>query len=498
MSQLFHLALAQDPRDRPGFLEVACAGDAILREQVESLLAHAETTGSTLEPPANTLALIDSSASSVSAAQEAGENGGAMPIDALRSGRSPFSKLPADTIRALFEAMEPRDYQVGEHLIRQGDAADSLLVVVSGTAEAHVRDTPSDRPPVGRFEPGDVVGEMSLITDEPRTADVVSSTPVRALLLPASAFQTLANRYPELPVVLSELVTDRLGHARYDGLGGKDINGYRILHCVGHGGMGVVYEAEQVATGNVVALKMMNHRLVYKTGAAHRFQREAGVLKTLRHPCIARLHDCFSAYKTEFLAMEFCHGSTLRDVVGRRGRLDETVVRPIIGQLAAALRYIHHLGVVHRDLKPSNLMVSQSGSIKLLDFGLVKLDLIADWSPLRADHPSHTDVLLGTPRYMAPEQFSGRAADRRSDLYSLACVAYEALTGRPVIAASDLFGIIRELLRFTLPPRQQIGGGISPEMYEFLERGLDHLPDRRTVDLDYLATWAAPVESAGN
>lgn len=494
MSHLFHEALTRERQERAAFLDEACAGDVRLREQLESLLVHA---GSDTAPVASLLnRAVDSQASTVGD-EPVPRNpleSFATPIDALRAGQSPFATLPVDAIRALFDAMELREYPVGQPLIRQGDAADFLLVVVSGAAEAQLRDAPADRPPVGRFGPGDVVGEMSLITDEPRTADVVSITAVRALFLSASAFHLLASRYPELPVVLSELVTDRLGHARFDGLGGKDINGYLIRQCVGHGGMGVVYEAEQLATGDVVALKMMSHRLVYQSGAAHRFQQEAGVLKTLRHPCIARLHDCFPAYRTEFLAMEFCPGSTLREVIATHGALDEAVVRPMLGQLAGALRYIHGLGIVHRDLKPSNLMVSNSGSIKLLDFGLVKLEgALAGWSPAQPSRSSYPATLLGTPRYMAPEQFAGHPAGCQTDYYGLACIAYEALTGRPVVSASDVFGIVRELLHFSLPPRENIGRGVSTEMHDLLACGLDHSPDRRTLDLARISAWAGPI-----
>jgi serine/threonine protein kinase len=95
---------------------------------------------------------------------------------------------------------------------------------------------------------------------------------------------------------------------------------------------------------------------------------------------------------------------------------------------------------------------------------------------------------------MAPEQFSGRDVDRRADLYGVACVAYEALCGRPVVAASDVFDIIRERAQFVLPPREQIGPGISEEMHSVLEGGLTADPDLRSVDLDRLASWAGPID----
>jgi serine/threonine-protein kinase len=258
--------------------------------------------------------------------------------------------------------------------------------------------------------------------------------------------------------------------------------------------MGVVYAARQLNSGRTVALKMLNHRLLYQPGAVKRFRQEAETLKSLDHEGIARLYECFAAYGTHFLVMEYCEGSTLKELLAGGKTLEEQVVRQIVGQLARALRDIHSRGLVHRDLKPSNIIVSPAGVVKLLDFGLAKDD--ATWptgSGTNARTVSDSVTLHGTPRYMAPEQFKHAVIDYRVDLYGLASVAFEALAGRPVVEASDLFGIVEEKLGFILPPPREIGRGISEEMHAFLARGLENDPHKRVVDLDALALWAAPV-----
>ena len=256
--------------------------------------------------------------------------------------------------------------------------------------------------------------------------------------------------------------------------------------------MGVVYEAREMATDRKVALKMMNHRLIYQLSAMRRFRREAAILKTLDHPSIARLYENFSAYKTEFLAMEFCEGQTLSQVIAARGPLKEELVRRMVGQLAIALKYVHSRGIVHRDLKPSNIVLTRTGEIKLLDFGIVSVEVNSDlWRAWKTS--SHPVGLIGTPRYMAPEQFSDRVADRRADFYGLACVAFEALSGRALVAATDVFEIVREHASFVLPRRDDIGPGVSQEIYDVLAAGLEHDPDRRSLDLDKLAAWSAPL-----
>lgn len=417
----------------------------------------------------------------------------ALAVLSLRS--CPFSVLSSDLRKTLLSTMLLREYGAGEHLMRQADPGDHLLLIVSGTAEAFIRHASSDHTKVGEFGPGDVVGEISLLTGEARTADVVSRTPGRSLLLTTADFHKIADTEPEVRIVLTNVVADRLGKTTYDGLGGKDLHGYRIVRCVGRGGMGIVYEATRLSTGDTVALKMLNHRLLYQSGAIQRFRQEADALKSLHHDSIARLYETFSAYGTQFLVMEFCEGPTLKELISDGRALDEDVVRHIIGQLAGALRYVHGRGLIHRDLKPSNVMVSRSGVVRLLDFGLVKSDPTKpEAGGSDASTWSHSDVLRGTPRYMAPEQFKYEPVDYRVDLYGLACLAYEALSGRPVVEASDLLAIVQEKLQFVLPRRQEIGRGVTSKMHEFLARGLDYRPEKRTIDLDRLAAWAGPVD----
>jgi serine/threonine-protein kinase len=167
-------------------------------------------------------------------------------------------------------------------------------------------------------------------------------------------------------------------------------------------------------------------------------------------------------------------------------------VRQIVGQLAGVLQYVHTRGLIHSDIKPSNVMIGRDGVVKLLDFGLVRTGA---WLASSTSASTQSVDLKGTLRYMAPEQFNKHdPIDRRVDLYGLACVAYEALSGRPVVDASDLEGIIQQKLGFVLPARNEIGHGISEHMRSFLEQGLNRHPEQRNVDLDKLAEWAAPVD----
>ena len=206
------------------------------------------------------------------------------------------------------------------------------------------------------------------------------------------------------------------------------------------------------------------------------------MLRSLDHDGIAKVSDRFSAYKTQFLVMELCEGTTLAEHLDAVGTLDGRIVGQIVGQLAATLVYLREQRRVHGDLKPANVMLCDSGQVKLLDFGLSRaLRPDREARELTESSPfSGIFGVAGTPRYMAPEQFGfGRTVDHRADWYALACIAYEALSGRPVAEADDLQTMDEEKRRFVLPPAEKLGFEADPEMYAFLSNGLQQRQEDR-------------------
>lgn len=372
--------------------------------------------------------------------------------------------------------------------MRQGDAGDGLFIIVAGTAYALLHDGDGEHR-IGSFGVGDLVGEMALVTREPRSADVIAESDVRALFVPAAAFDRIASRHLELAIVLTGLVAERLGQGTRDGFGGKQVEGFRILRCVGRGGMSIVYRAREDDSGDLVALKMMSYRLIYDAQALERFRYEADLLQGLDHPNIARLKRLFPAYHTYFLVMELCEGADLQRLLVARGPLPEREVRAIVGQLAGALDYVHQRGLIHRDLKPANVMITRAGDVKLTDFGIAAPAVPLDGRTRTADH-----ALVGTPGFMSPEQLSGEPLDSRTDIYSLACLVYELLTYRRLFTATSLFGLVHEKMTLKLPAASEIAGGISAELYDFLDRSLRVNRDERPSTVAHLAAWAAPCE----
>src|SRR6478736_2398083 len=205
---------------------------------------------------------------------------------------------------------------------------------------------------------------------------------------------------------------------------------FTIEQELGSGAMGTVYRAKFDRDGKIhsVALKIVALGLLGNEGAMARFEREANILKQLKHPHIVRLYATGAYRKTPFIAMEFIDGEALDRVLARRGRLGWEEVVAYGKQLCEALQYAHEKGIIHRDLKPSNLMITREGILKLTDFGIAK---DTDVTALTGQNST-----IGTAAYMSPEQCRGdRNLSAKSDLYSLGVVLYELITGQKPFTA---------------------------------------------------------------
>jgi predicted Ser/Thr protein kinase len=397
-------------------------------------------------------------------------------------GSGTFTLLPRDTLRAIADAMQVRTFREGDHLLRQGEAGNALMVIQEGSVEVQLMDERGRPCYINRIGPPQVLGEMALLTHEPATASAVALSTVRVLVLPTESFHALARRHPALCMVLTRVMASRLGAPGGDVLSGKAFGGYRIVRRLASGGTSVIYEGVRSTDDLRVALKMMSHRLVYDDRALQFFQREADLIERFDHPHIVRLFGRFKAFHTHFIAMEFCDGEDLHQLLVRKSRLCDDETRRILGQLASALAYSHRAGVIHRDIKPSNIMLTSAGRALLVDFGLAKPSV---------DHEFHASgAIVGTPRYMAPEQLAGRAVSWQADYFSFGCVGYEMLTGRALVGESSLKELRRRHEAWTPPNVAAAGPDVSPELAAVIEGCLERDPQARRLDLERVAAWA--------
>lgn len=391
-----------------------------------------------------------------------------------------FRSLSKEACETLQQRFEEVFYPSGTKILRQGEQASGLHLIRRGCVDIMNRTTGRR---IDCDGVGCVLGEMSLLMEKPCSADVIATTDVEALVLSAESYRELKAIHPELEIALSQLVSDRLGGRNHDALCGKEINGYLLRRCINRGGMGVVYQAQNLETGEPCALKMLRHRFIYDDQMQGRFDQEAKLLGDLRHPNIISLRENFLAYRTRFLVLDLCDGADLFQLLRRRGPLDEPAVRAVVGQIACGLLYAHECGVIHRDLKPSNVLVDRSGAVKLTDFGLSRL--------LESEIPGGKAV--GTPSYMPPEQFRTDHVGRECDWYALGCLICEMLTAKilfPPIAWKEMY----ELKRDKIPQFNWPDVSASRELHEVIRGCLQPEPLHRVTDLEYLSSWAASAE----
>jgi serine/threonine protein kinase/tetratricopeptide (TPR) repeat protein len=257
---------------------------------------------------------------------------------------------------------------------------------------------------------------------------------------------------------------------------GKSLGRYKILSLIGAGGMGEVYLAEDTSLGRRVAIKLLPAFFARDPQSRNRFLREAKLAATLDHPNICTVHEVGQASGYHFIAMQYVEGKTLGEVIGG-APLNINALLSISLQVAHALATAHAAGIIHRDIKPGNIVVTQSGQVKVLDFGLAKL--VEDQEGLDADKLTQTGVALGTPAYMSPEQARGERADARSDIFSLGVAFYEMATGRVPFKGKSQHETLNAVINQPHRPLAELNKEVPPELADLIDRALAKDPKDR-------------------
>jgi serine/threonine-protein kinase len=260
----------------------------------------------------------------------------------------------------------------------------------------------------------------------------------------------------------------------------KKIGRYKVVAELGRGAMGVVYKAEDPNLDRTVALKTISLEKEAEGRAEYqkRFMLEAKAAGKLNHANIVTTYDFGEVDGMAYLAMELLEGTDLRKRA-QQGAIPPIEAVEIACQVAEGLAYAHQRGIVHRDIKPANIMLPDRGPAKIMDFGLARMRL--------ADHKTSTGIVLGTPRYMSPEQISGQPVDHRSDIFSLGIVLWEMLTGRRLFSGSEMAQVSHSITYDEHEPPTLVNPDL-PAMLDFVvARALKKDPAVRYQDADEMA-----------
>ena len=236
---------------------------------------------------------------------------------------------------------------------------------------------------------------------------------------------------------------------------------YEVIGELGQGAMGVVYKARDPLIDREVAIKTINLSLAMEERDEYeaRFYQEAKAAGRLSHPNIVTIYDVGRSEDIAYIAMEYLHGRELRDILNETKLLPISEVLAIVIQVAQGLAYAHEHDIVHRDVKPSNVMIVRDGHAKITDFGIARM--------ASAAVRTQTGMVLGSPKYMSPEQVLGKEIDRRSDIFSLGVMLYEMLTGQVPFIGENVNAIMYQTLN-TIPATPSSANPAVPEMLDYI------------------------------
>jgi len=375
-----------------------------------------------------------------------------------------FEHLDYDVVADIARELHFARFRSGHKLFEFGATGHRLYIVVDGEVEVripHMANVASSR-----MRKGAVLGEMSLLSQDKISADIIATESTTALYLEREQFMTLIHRHPAFSKTMSDLMTERLE----DNDGKKQVGRFTLQHKLGEGSMASVYQAHDPLLERKVAIKMLRYELSQDDTFIERFKREAKTIAHLNHPNIIDVYETIEAFSTHFMVMEKLPGRNLMDVLNEQGPLSIKQAREILYQVAGALEYAHNFSeqpIVHRDIKPSNIIIDDHGHVKLTDFGIAK-------PPTRGE-----ETIEGSPIFLAPEVIRGETVDGRADIYALGVMAFYMLTGIPPFNAKSVQQVLAKHLHEPPPDIRKWRPDIDHDMAKFIDQALTKDPQQR-------------------
>jgi serine/threonine protein kinase len=375
-----------------------------------------------------------------------------------------LDSIPEHAVCHLLNCLEVKMLKAGERLFSQGDVGDRLYIIQEGTCSVQLEKGGSTSC-LNRLREGEVVGEMAVLTGEPRSAHVEAETDMKLWGLSRTEFQSISQRCPDLRFFLTELVTQRFEAESFTG--DRHIGKYLIKSKLGKGGWSIVYQGIHKTLNLPVAIKMLKHSMAMEESFLGRFRDEAKIIAQLNHRNIVRVYDIEELFQTVFIVMEYLDGQSLNHLLERLGRIPFHRAVGFLTQICQGLAYAHEQGIIHQDIKPDNIFVGTDDQIKILDFGL-------------ACAPGSEDLnLAGTIHYAAPEQIEGYPVDGRTDIYALGITAYQLVTGSRPFPEENLEEMINLRLSQDIPDPRSLLSDLPESLRGFIRKAGRRKPGDR-------------------
>ena len=363
-----------------------------------------------------------------------------------------------------FREMTYKHIKAGERFITQGQVGEVAYIIQRGSCliiiEKNGKLYPADH--IGM---GDIVGEMALLTGEPRSAHVEAQTDMEVWVLNKTMFENISKEDSELMEFMTEIVADRFASKRLTAE--RKIDKYIVTDIIGHGGFSIVYKGVHASLNMPVAVKMLKHDLALRPEFLSRFRNEAQIIAQLNHKNIVKVYDIVELFRTTFIIMEYLEGMSLEYLIKNMPHIPLQDILNILIQICSGLSYAHEQGIVHQDIKPGNILILPSDEVKIVDFGLAC--------------PCGSELVdfLGTAFYQAPEQIDCMLLDERTDIYALGITTYEMVTGKRPYSEDNIGKLWKMHLNQDIPDPAKLVPNLPAVLRDFIIKACCRDPAER-------------------
>lgn len=386
--------------------------------------------------------------------------------------------LTQEARKTFLTSMEEKRFKAGERLITRGEKGDKLFIIQDGTCTVIV-EKDGKAYPIVSLKPGDLAGEMALITGEPRTAHVDAETDVVVAEISREKFDAVCEEHPSLREILSKIVQENIFSSIFKEQ--REVGKYNIQDILGKGGMSTVYKGVHRYINMPVVIKVLRHDMAMNPDFYNKFKEDAMKIVQLNHENIVTVFDIAGLYRTIFIFREYLEGEPLHKILDKTPQQPLNRVVEFLLQICSGLACSHEQGLIHQGIKPTNIFILPKDQVKLIDFGL-------------AFPRGSIDVSLGERvQYMSPEQIEGERLDERTDIYSLGITAFEMITGQRPFPDHDVDKFMDLHATQEIPDPCSLRPDLPDELCRFIIQATQKSPDKRYQNVSEIINDLKPL-----